>query len=265
MLIFLSACALLISATLAGADGTEIPLILYTDNGCKVPSTTAANVSLNLNVCAVTPGLGSYMLNSFPCPSGVVIAYAFADTACGNQHTVFEGLSNCYYPLKGALAAVMLSCDQNTPGPPSSTTTIDVGPVATVGTPKSSSAADSGSENGHGSSPTHSTTSTPTTPSNPSSTGTGIVSPSGWKSLDLGTRIGIIVSLCVGIPPIIIALYALYQKRRRAQMSARAASPSYGGTPLQTYFHPNMRGGEGSGYLHSQTHLVPSQPHTPYA
>jgi hypothetical protein len=38
---------------------------------------------------------------------------------------------------------------------------------------------------------------------------------SGWNSLDLGTRIGIIIALAVGIPPILIGLYALSLKKKK--------------------------------------------------
>lgn len=129
---------------------------LYTDNSCNQASTTAANVSLSLDVCTVTPGLGSFVLSPFPCSSGSVIGYVFSDTACGNanQDNLFKGgggdgngNSHCYGPIHGDLAAVMLSCDQNTPGQPSSTTTVNVGPIATGATPTSPSSTANGASN----------------------------------------------------------------------------------------------------------------------
>lgn len=218
MLVFhLVAWALFRPATLADASSTEIPMTLYTDNSCKDASTTAANVSLNLDVCTVTPGLGSFVLNPFPCSSGSVIGYVFSDTACGNanQNNLFKGGGDganphCYGPIKGDLAAVMLSCDQNTPKQPSSTTTIKVGPIATgasITSPSSSSTTKGASSDGSSSSSSSSNDS-----------GTPGSSSSGWKSLNSGTRVGIIVALSVGIP--LLTISGIYKERkRRAQGS----------------------------------------------
>lgn len=265
MLVVLGALALLRAATLANASATEIPMTLYTDNGCENPSTTAANVSLNIDVCVVTPGLGSYILEPFPCSSGSVVSYVFTDTACGNvaQDTVFRGggvfggNDNCYGPTGGDMAAIMLSCNQDTPGQPSSTTTIDVGPVATGASPTStSSTATSDSGAGGGSSSSSS-----------SSSGTGFgsgssssYSASGWNSLDLGTRIGIIIALAVGVPPILLGIYTLrLQKRRKEQKKAEEEALAHG-TPMQTYPFPHTHGGGSNGYFHSQRDLVGSSP-----
>jgi hypothetical protein len=263
MLVVLVAWALLRAATLANASATEIPMTLYTDNSCDDPSTTAANVSLNIDVCVVTPGLGSFVLEPFPCSSGSVITYVFSDTACGNvaEDSVFRGggndgdNANCYGPIKGDLAAIMLSCNQDTPGQPSSTTTIDVGPVATGASPTSiSSTATSGSGNGDGSSPSSSSSS-----GTGSGSGSSSSNASGWNSLDLGTRIGIIVALAVGIPPILIGIYTIHlQKKKKERKKAEEEALSLG-TPMQTYPSPYRHGGGGvNGYFHSQTILVGS-------
>lgn len=198
MLVFLlSAWVLFCQATLADASSTEIPMTLYTDNSCKDPSNTTANASLKLDVCNVTPGLGSFVLNSFPCSSGSVIGYVFSDTACGNlnQNNLFKGGGganpHCYGPISGGLAALMLSCNQNTPGQPSSTTTINVGPIAT-GASKTSPSSTSNGASSDGSSYSSNDSGTPRS------------SSSGWNSLNSGTRIGIIVALSVGIPLLIV-------------------------------------------------------------
>jgi hypothetical protein len=83
MLVVLLAWVLIRSAILTRAGGTGIPITLYTDNACGTPSTTAANVSLEIGVCTVTPGLGSFHLQPYPCSSGSVANYVFSDTACG--------------------------------------------------------------------------------------------------------------------------------------------------------------------------------------
>lgn len=260
MLVVLVAWALLRAATLANASATEIPMTLYTDNSCDDPSTTAANVSLNIDVCVVTPGLGSFVLEPFPCSSGSVITYVFSDTACGN---VVEGgvtrggdgsnNDNCYGLIQGDLAAIMLSCNQDTPGQPSSTTTIDVGPVATGASPSStSSTATSSSGGGDGSSPS-SSSSSGTGSGSGSSSSSSIAS--GWNSLDFGTRIGIIVALAVGIPPILLGIYTIHLQKKKKER--RKAEEEAHGMPMQTYPSPYMHGGGGAnGYFHSQTVLV---------
>ena len=268
VVVLVVAGALLRAATLANASATEIPMTFYTDNSCDDASSTAAAVSVNIDVCVVTPGLGSFVLDPFPCSSGSVIAYVFGDTACGNvaEDSIFRGgggdgtNDNCYGPIKGDLAAIMLSCKQDTPGQPSSTTTIDVGPVATGASPTSistSSTATSGSGGGGGSSPSSSSSSS-------SGTGSGSASsssnPSGWDSLDLGTRIGIMVALAVGIPPILIGIYTIrLQKKKKERRRAEEEAMSHG-TPMQTYPNPYTRGGGANGYFHSQTVLVGSSP-----
>ena len=86
MLVAVFAYLLIYIAILTHAGGTDIPLDFYTDNACAVPSTTAANISLELGVCSVTPGLGSFVLQPYPCSSGDVVQYAFSDTACGQPN-----------------------------------------------------------------------------------------------------------------------------------------------------------------------------------
>lgn len=200
MLVVLVAWALLRAATLANASATEIPMTLYTDNSCDDPSTTAANVSLNIDVCVVTPGLGSFVLEPFPCSSGSVTTYVFSDTACGNvagsptRGGGGDGTNdNCYGLLTGDIAAIMLSCDQTSPGQPTSTTTINVGPIATGGS-NSSTSSTTGSGDGSSSS---SDSSSPA---------------SGWNSLSLPVRI-VIVAVSVSVLSAILG--GSYKNHRR--------------------------------------------------
>jgi hypothetical protein len=197
MLVAIFACLLICIATLTHAGGTDIPLDFYTDNACATPSTTAANISLELGVCSVTPGLGSFVLQPYPCSSGDVVQYAFSDTACGQpksaSRTSIEGY--CYAEAEGGdIAAIMLSCDQTSPGQPTSTTTITVGPIATGGS-NSSTSSTTGSGDGSSSS---SDSSSPA---------------SGWNSLSLPVRIVIIVGVSVSVLSAILG--GSYEKRRR--------------------------------------------------
>jgi len=211
MLTSFVAWVLLSSAQLARSS-TAIPLTLYTDHACSTPSASNPNVTLGLNVCAVTTGLESFVLSPFPCTSGNVAQWVFADVACGDvSNAYYHGAGNnnyCYAAYDGAIAAVMLTCDgdayETEPSRPTSTTTIAVGPVATAGASTAAPAA-----------PSTSSGSTGTGGGPGASTSNSVAS--GWNSLDLGTRIGIIVALAVGIPPILIGLYTIRMKKRRDQ------------------------------------------------
>ncbi|EXJ63934.1 hypothetical protein A1O7_00269 [Cladophialophora yegresii CBS 114405] len=241
MLVLFVACALLFS-TYACADGTLIPITFYTNfgfsGGCTTPSTLATNVSLEIGVCVVTPGLGSFHLGLFPCASGSVQQYVFTDTACGQLSSdYYSGVDDCYVAYYGAMAAIMLSCNQESPEPPSATTTIPVAAIATGASSSSTSSTTSASSNGGGDNSSPSGTSSSPSPSSSSSA-------SGWSSLDLGTRIGIIVSLAVGIPPIILGIYTILQRRKRKADDQLAQAQ---GTPMQPY--PPYAHGHGGGGL----------------
>ena len=207
MLVAIFACLLIYIATLTHAGGTDIPLDFYTDNACATPSTTAANISLELGVCSVTPGLGSFVFQPYPCISGDVVQYAFSDTACGQLNSASRtGTGYCYALVEGGdIAAIMLSCDQTSPGQPTSTTTITVGPIATGG---SNSSTSSTTGSGDGSSSSSSNSSSPT---------------SGWNSLSLPVRIVIIVGVSVGV----LSVIAGGSYRRRGRNAARATGPTY--------------------------------------
>ena len=93
MLASLPATAFAVAALSSVAyGGSSVPIGLYTDINCENPSTLNSNVSLELDTCAVTPGntlctaklimnangnaisgLGSVVLNDFPCTSGDVV------------------------------------------------------------------------------------------------------------------------------------------------------------------------------------------------
>lgn len=199
------------------STGVGVSLTLYTDQACSTPSATNPNVTLGLNVCAVTTGLESFILLPTPCVSGDVAAWMFTDTACGNPATIMDwyhgaGDNNyCWATFHGAMAAVMLTCDpdqeETYPSRPTATTTIAVGPVANA----PASATTGGGATGGSSTGSSSSSGTSTSVSGSSATGNSTAT--GWSSLDLGTRIGIIVAICVGVPPIIIGLYALKRQR----------------------------------------------------
>ncbi|OCT53324.1 hypothetical protein CLCR_10665 [Cladophialophora carrionii] len=244
MLVLLVTGALRFS-TYASASGTLIPITFYTnfgfDSGCTTPSTLATNISLELGACVVTPGLGSFHLSPFPCASGSVQNYVFTDTACGQVSRDYYrgGDGSCYTAYYGAMAAIMLSCDQESPEPPTATTTIPVAAVATGASSSTSSTTPSSSNEGGDDSSATSTSTTDTSSSSASA------SASEWNSLDLGTRIGIIVSLAVGVPPITLTIYMILQKRRRKADEQQAQAH---GTPMQTY--PPYAHIHGGGGLH---------------
>jgi hypothetical protein len=227
MLTSFVAWALLSSAQLARSS-VSIPLTLYTDHACSTPSSSNPNVTLGLNVCAVTTGLESFVLEPFPCTSGNVAQWVFTDVACGDVSDAYyhgAGDNNyCYAAYNGAMAAVMLTCDgdayETEPSRPTSTTTIAVGLVATAGaltvaTAGTSTVATAGASTASPAASSTSSGSTGTGGSQGASTTNSVVS--GWNSLDLGTRIGIIVALAVGIPPILIGLYAIRMKKKDQQ------------------------------------------------
>lgn len=207
MLVSFVALALLSSAQLTRVNG--IPLSLYTDHVCLTPSASNPNVTLGLNVCAVTTGLESFILDPTPCTTGNVQGWIFLDTACSNQGSIYSSGNNkyCYAPFEGGgIASLMLTCDQSetTPPTPVSTTTIVVGPVANPITSNSSSS---------------SSTSTGGTP-DPST-------PEGWwDSLSQSTRIGFIVALAVGVPLfVVLAIIGERKRKRRIAWSGPTNAP----------------------------------------
>lgn len=215
--------------------GTGIALSLYTDHACSTPSASNPNITLGLNVCAVTTGLESFILSPVPCTSGDVAHWVFTDVACGDvSDAYYRGASNnmdCYAAYDGAMAAVMLTCDgdadETEPSRPTSTTTIAVGPVATAGASTaapavpSTSSGTTGNGGGKGASTTNS-------------------AASGWNSLDLGARIGIIVALAVG--SILIGSYTAHIKKKKRiergnSMSLRTYPPNTQSTITQSHLH----------------------------
>jgi hypothetical protein len=174
LIILVVSTSLSIHASTLDTRGTGIPLSLYTDEECVSPSTSAPNITLELNVCAVTTGMESFVLLPTPCISGNVEVWGFVDNMCENLGTSYWSNSkkNCYASSSnGAIAAIMLTCDANTdetePSSPTSTTT-----------PSSSS--------GTGSTPNS--------------------NPSPWDNLKIGVRIGIIF---VGVAAGISVMYLL--------------------------------------------------------
>lgn len=244
MLVRLLAWPLICAVTGTHASVT-VPITFYTDNHCTAPSTTASNTSLALGVCIVTPGMGSFEQLPVSCQSGSVQNYVFADTACGQLDSFSydrTGDGHCYAAFTGGMAAMMLSCDQTAPGQPTATTTINVGPVATSPAQTSSP---SSSSSGSGTDPGSGTTSSSSPPSNPSSLS------SGWNSLDNAARIGIIVSLAVGVPPILLTLYLIAMKKKQQQRRQQEEGGMPHGRPMQT--NPNFHGGANEAYHPQKT------------
>jgi len=215
MIAFFVALALLSAPELVHSTG--IFLSLFTDEHCSTPSTTNPSVTLGINVCAVTTGLESFIYVPVACTTGFAKAWVFTDVGCANpvdpDYYYVDG--SCYAAyIPGVFPALMLTCDADadevTPSRPTSTTTIAVGPVVNAAT----------STTAGGSTTTGASSAGSTTGSTTGSTGTGTgtstsnSNATGWNSLDYGTRVGIIVAIAVGVPPIFIGLYALKRSGR---------------------------------------------------
>jgi hypothetical protein len=200
-------------------SSTGISLSLFTNEHCSTPSTTNPNVTLGINVCAVTTGLESFIYIPVACTTGFAKAWVFTDVGCAKpvdlDYYYVGGSSNnyCYAAyIPGVFPALMLTCDTDaeevTPSRPTSTTTIAVGPVvnAAISTTAGGSTATGASSAGSTTGSTGTGTSTSTSNSNSNATG--------WNSLDYGARVEIIVAIAVGVPPIFIGLYALKRSGR---------------------------------------------------
>jgi len=108
------------------------------------------------------------------------------------------------------MASVMLTCgdnkDETMPASPATaTTTVSVGQVVVAATPTTA---------GGGAATTTQTQSSGSEATGGTGTAnTNSNSNSGWDSLDYGSRIGIIVAIAVGVPPILIGLWTLKRMR----------------------------------------------------
>ena len=200
---------------------TGISLSLFTDTHCSTPSTNNSQVTLGINVCAVTPGLESFIYTPVACSTGFAKAWMFTDVGCAkpiDPDWYIDGTNGndyCYQAyVPGVFPAIMLTCDtdtkETTPSLPTQTTTITVGQVVDAATSTTSG----------GSTATKSSSAGSTTGSTGSSTGTSTSNSgsgaTGWNSLDYGARVAIIVAIAVGVPPILIGLYALKRRPGRS-------------------------------------------------
>lgn len=196
---------------------TGIFLSLFTDEHCSTASTTNPNVTLGINVCAVTTGLESFIYTPVACTTGFAKAWMFTDVGCAKPvdpdyyYAGVTGNDYCYAAyIPGVFPSLMLTCDADadevTPSQPTSTTTIAVGPVVNAATSTTA-----GGSTATGTSSAASTTGNTDTGT---STSTSNSNATGWNSLDYGTRVGIIVAIAVGVPPIFIGLYALKKSGR---------------------------------------------------
>jgi len=219
MIALFFALALLSAPQLVHSTG--ISLSLFTAHHCSTPSTTNPNVTLGINVCAVTPGLESFIYTPVACSTDFAKAWMFSDVGCAkpiDPDYYFPGSSGndyCYGAyIPGVFAAIMLTCDtdtkETTPSRPTSTTTITVGQVVDAATSTSTGGSTASKSSSAGSSTGSRGTSTGTSTSDSHSGATG------WNSLDYGARVAIIVAIAVGVPPILIGLYALKRRSGRS-------------------------------------------------
>jgi hypothetical protein len=105
------------------------------------------------------------------------------------------------------MASVMLTCDDNKDetmpaSPATATTTVSVGQVVVAATPTTTTGGGAATTTQTQSSGSEATGGTGTANTNSNS-------KSGWDSLDYGSRVGIIVAIAVGVPPILIGLWTL--------------------------------------------------------
>ncbi|MCJ1441265.1 MAG: hypothetical protein MMC23_001751 [Stictis urceolatum] len=243
-----------------------IDITTFTDNKCNEKSTTAGNVSLPLDACVVTIGMQSFQLPTIPCAGGgasSVQQYGFTDSSCSDQWLYYVNYGG---GCKGAdtageaFGSIILTCkdtDGFAPDPSPTTTTIQVGPAATGASAGSDTAGDPSSTDASASpTSTHSSTG----PDNPSSSS----SPSncsGWNCLSPGERIGIIVALAVGIPPIIIGLIALRMKKKKHKIEQAQSHQNQNQNQNQSYppYPPYAHGGP-----HQHSGPQQAHPQSPY-
>ncbi len=180
--------------------GLDVSLNFYTSTDCKTASTITPSAALNLSICVVTPGLVSLHYDTVPCAGGgIVVPYLFGDTTCGSQQSIldFYKTGSDFHCLSDfasdAVAAVMLSCNQNHPEQPQGTSTVSVAQVATGAPPTSTTSAPSGSDQ---------------------SSNDGQNTQTGWSSLSLGARIGIIVAAAVVALSLSGICFCLRRRRR---------------------------------------------------
>lgn len=190
---------------------SNITISTFTDNECNTASTTAPSVSIPLDACIVTIGMESFQFPTTPCAGGgapSVLSYAFTDQSCIKSwlYTANYGKGCRGADTAGsAYGSIMLTCRAESssgqaPSSDGSSVTITVGPAAT--------GASSGSSNSSSSSSSGGTTSTSSSGSSSDSSD----GCSGWSCLSYGERIGVIVAIAVGVPPIAIGLYQIRKK-----------------------------------------------------
>jgi len=217
--VFALACAL-------SSVNADVSLTVYTDNRCNTPSTTATNVSVPLDACIVTIGMGSVKVPTIPCSGGApsVQQYGFTDSTCTNYGGDYYYGGGCHgtLALGEAIGSILVTCKAApTSGgatqPDGTTVTLNVGPVANGGPAASgSSVASSPAQTSAAASPGGGSSGTGSAaPGGSDSSSSSSSSCNGWSCLTNGERIGIIVALAVGIPPILIGLWALWYKKKK--------------------------------------------------
>ncbi|KAK6217770.1 hypothetical protein LQW54_003279, partial [Pestalotiopsis sp. IQ-011] len=160
--------------------------------------------------------LESFQFPSTPCAGGgapSVLSYAFTDQYCIKSwlYTANYGKGCRGADTAGsAYGSILLTCraESSSGQAPSSdgiSVTITVGPAASGA---SSSGTSSGSSNSSSSSSSGGTTST----SSSGFSSDSFDGCSGWSCLSYGERIGVIVAIAVGVPPILIGLYQIRKR-----------------------------------------------------
>ncbi|MCJ1334380.1 hypothetical protein MMC10_011089 [Thelotrema lepadinum] len=241
MLASLPATAFAVAALSSVAyGGSSVPIGLYTDINCENPSTLNSNVSLELDTCAVTPGLGSVVLNDFPCTSGDVLVYGFSDTSCGTEDDFFDLGSHCAGRASpGVYAAIMLSCEQfaDELGVPTATTTIPVAQIATGAPSSQGTGTSSSGSSAESSSPSPSPTNSGDTSSSTDASSSGNTA-TGWNGLSTGAKVGIPVGSVGGVLGLIASIFGGFRYKRRRD--SRRHMPSSQPLPHAPPHQPNV-------------------------
>ncbi|MCJ1254532.1 hypothetical protein MMC24_002347 [Lignoscripta atroalba] len=213
----------------------QIPVRFYTDGQCQTPSTENAAVSIPISECIVTPGLGSISYDRVPCTNGAVQLVAYQDTSCGTQLGILDWYrvtDSCSARYKGAIAAILLTCNQVSgagtidPGTPTATSTVVVGQVADSA-PTAAQSVASNSRSITNSAVTTARTGSSSSPSSSTNSGgsgtdnnaedSSTSSSSSSSGLSRSDIISIAIGLGVGLPTILIGLWGIRRHRRNQQ------------------------------------------------
>lgn len=196
------------------SSATTINVSFFSDDSCRSQSVFTPSLDVALNTCVVTPGLASANYNRIACADGnQVILYGCQNVAC-----TFDA---CYsYTSMGCLSgsfpfhAILFACGSLKGQALSSTTIVAItasdviSPVPNTATSRRDGVSTTASSPGQ-------TSQSGSSGGTGSSDGADGAVSSGWLGLSNGERIGVIVSLAMGIPAIILAAVGVYYMRNR--------------------------------------------------